>query len=454
MESNKRKKNTVKKQKRFLQFMLLTGFVGIVLFFIFAFTMFRIFGGDHKGSTKPQEQDTKEQVEQAPGKMLQMIGVVKKVDTAEKEMVVYDIEKEQNVSLQVDGTTELKDKYGQPMILAEFQLGQLIQTKYDEKSKKPEFLRLSAQGWEQKQIKDVQIHLEDKTIQVGNTNYQYTDEIIVYYKGQPIELKKIEPVDVVTLRGYKDHVWSVEMEKSHGYIVFSNTSKYTGALVEVDRMHFTTIEEVGKLSVEEGMHKVVVTQEGFEPFVKEVMVNAEDTTEINLSELKPKSGNLEVHVNVSDYEVFIDGVLYPANQLIPLAYGDYQITVQKKGYKKWNKSEKINSEYKRLDIQLEKVEQEQTNKLVTLSVDTNPSDAEVYIDDAFIGMSPVQTKVKYGDHNVTLRKKGYRDMRIPITIDTGSKKKDCIFTLQKDDNAQESQDPSIMIPEENINESY
>jgi len=56
----------------------------------------------------------------------------------------------------------------------------------------------------------------------------------------------------------------------------------------------------------------------------------------------------------------------------------------------------------------------------TVSVNTVPQGAEVYVDDQFYGNSPATLKLKPGKHTIRVKMAGYKDWSRDLSTDSGS----------------------------------
>ncbi|WP_058485854.1 PEGA domain-containing protein [Defluviitalea phaphyphila] len=430
------KRNSAKSQSNFVRFIFLTGLGGIlILILMFVILFSAITKEDNNVKNEDTiledktslEDETKEELEELKEEKEEIIGLVIK-PPEDNSITVLNVEDEQEIILKIEIGTEMKDVYGNAMSLKEFQVGDIIKTKYNKTNMEAEFLRISGEAWEKKTVTDVKINLENNTIQIGNDLYEYTDNLISIYRGENISLDKILPVDEITLRGYKDKVWFLNVDKSHGYIsvISSDTDEGT---VEIDNNIYMAIKEVKDIPITEGSHKIVIKKDNYEPLVENIQLDYMQTLEISLDNMKKKVGNLIVKANnVSDYKVFIDDVEYPGEQSILLEYGQYHVVVQKEGYKDWNKDITLDQDSIVINVELEK---EDIPKTAEVSINTNPEGADVYIDDMFMGISPIEIDLSYGEHKITIKKEEYNPLSISINIEENQKKRNFIFTLQK-----------------------
>ena len=209
-------------------------------------------------------------------------------------------------------------------------------------------------------------------------------------KNGLISINDISSKDRLTIKGYQDKIWYINVEKSHGFIKINASDEEEGT-VEIGNHISMSLEEAKEIELEEGQHKIVIKIEGYEPLVKNIEIEAGQSYVIDLKDMKKKVGKLQVIAKgLTDYKIYIDDVEYPANEVILLEYGEYNLIVRKEGYKDWTKKFKIQQEMNRIELELEK---EATANLVKMLVDTEPQGAEVYINGAYIGLSPVETQL-------------------------------------------------------------
>lgn len=442
------KHNSAKSQSDFIKFMMITGLGGLLILLLMFGIFFSIMSQDEKENNEAQNISEEEtNLEELPlenvetGEVEKIIGVVSN-EAKDNVIEIINVNTGEGIILNIEAGTELIDIYGEAMTLKEFRVGDIIQTKYDKGSRVPEFFRISGEAWEKEGVKDIKIDTELKTIEIGSNIYSYTDKIITTYKNSFLLIEDISVKDKLTIKGYQDKIWYISVEKSHGYITVNSSDKE--GTVEIGNHLSMNLEEAKNIEVEEGSYKVVVKREGFEPFVKNVQVESGQNYEIDLGEMKKKVGKLQVIAKgLTDYKIYINDVEYPANEVILLEYGDYQMIVKKEGYKDWSKDFKIQQETNRIELELEK---STTSNSVKVIVDTNPQEAEVYIDDIYVGHSPIEKQVSFGHHNITLIKEGYSTFNFPINLEEGKKEKQFLFTLQEDDNKIEiEQNPEDII---------
>lgn len=432
------KRNSAKSQSDFIKFMVLTGFAGLLILLLMFGIFFSMMNSDDKKDKNKESKNTNRQeinmdetsLEDAETGEIEKITAVVSKEAEGNVIEIINVSTGEGIILNIEIGTELKDVYGEAMTLKEFKLGDIIQTKFDKGSRVPEYFRISGEGWEKSGVKNFKIDKELKTIEIGSNVYSYTDKVITMNKNGLISINDISSKDRLTIKGYQDKIWYINVEKSHGFIKINASDEEEGT-VEIGNHISMSLEEAKEIELEEGQHKIVIKIEGYEPLVKNIEIEAGQSYVIDLKDMKKKVGKLQVIAKgLTDYKIYIDDVEYPANEVILLEYGEYNLIVRKEGYKDWTKKFKIQQEMNRIELELEK---EATANLVRMLVDTEPQGAEVYINGAYIGLSPVETQLPYGQYNISIKKEGYSTFDFPVNLEEGRKERQFLFTLQEDD---------------------
>jgi hypothetical protein len=153
------------------------------------------------------------------------------------------------------------------------------------------------------------------------------------------------------------------------------------------------------------------------------------------------SGGIEVTSVPSGADVELDGNIAGSTPcILGVGAGIHTVSVKKNGYKTWKRKMivtggkmNIAAEREALSTAAPTASQSQASGTVasgTIHVISFPSGAEVYIDDAFKGNTPVTFDLKPGQHSVRLFAKDYQNWWKPVTIVAGSEE-DLTATLVK-----------------------
>lgn len=363
--------------------------------------------------------ETEVDTQDEDAEFVRAIAMVKEVNPGENTLDIIDIEQGSNVTLKIDGAVDIKDEYGTLLTLAQLDLGDIIETKYDKNTLRPESVQITGQTWERKNVQNLLYDQENKTIQVGNDIFKYTDDLVILYGGEPISYDKLDPVDQVSVKGYKDTIWTITLEKSHGTIKLKNHEKFIGGTIEFGKTTQEITEET-EIKVLVGVQNIVIAKEGMTSYITQVIVEEGQEVVIDVGAVLPTAGNVSFTVIPSDVKLYIDNKLYSdLSKPIPLDFGTYTLRVEKENYVPYESQLVINEAFMTVEINMNK-------NPMYIHVD-QPAGCELYIDSNYIGIIPVNAPIDPGPHSITIRKDGYYSKMHSIQVDdTG---KDVYFTF-------------------------
>lgn len=348
------------------------------------------------------------------GQTVSGIGIILGVDSGKKSVGFLDSTTESSSTLFVDGATELRDKYGNSMVFNEFEIGDIVDVQFKKSGNILLYLKISPQYWEHSEVTKVKVSPDTKSITYNNEKYGYGDNLIVKYKSENFDITKLSDIDLVTIRGYSDKVLLVDVIKRHGAIILEENTDIINGTVEIDGGDFIALEP-REVSVLEGRHQIIVRGSNIEPFTTEKTVEAGETYKLDLSEVVFNKGVMSFKINESDVKLTVNGEDRNPSEPLVLDYGEYEIVAEKEGFNKFEKTVTFDTAKLEVEIELERL-----LKISAITISTTPEGANVYIDDQYVGISPVTVSVTYGSHVITVRKDGYITVDIPIDVSIDS----------------------------------
>lgn len=351
------------------------------------------------------------------------VGVIKEADHDRKQFIFLSFDDNKNYTLKATGKTELKDKYDNSMSLQEFKVGDIVDFVYDD-NKKLTSLKLSESGWTEEKIQGVSVNTDNRKISFGKKTYSYSEMLSVTFKDEESDLSQINELDTVTLTGYENTIYSINIIKGHGIIQITNKDKIKDGTFEVDKNIYKTLSEIGSVTVTEGNHKILVKGSNCDSYTKDITVTANETTTVDLSEVQIKQGVLLIKANVSDYLLTINNTPELSREPLVLEYGAYNVKLEKEGYTSFETQIVLDSEQKTVNAELK-----QEVAMGKVTINSTPEGAEVYIDNAKMGYTPVSSQITQGKHNIIVKKDGYIDVTY-TGIDVTEKENIFNITLQ------------------------
>ena len=248
------------------------------------------------------------------------------------------------------------------------------------------------------------------TVSNGVSTYEYDKNTLFIYNGELIKAEDMDKSDVVTLKGVDDKVWTVTVEKYHGYIKLENVDKIDNPVITIDGEEVEF--EENQAAVSAGAHSLGISGSNIEELTVDIHITAGEGYSVDLASVQEKTGVLTLNVNVDDCIIVVDGKQVSKDSPVVLSLGTYPISVSAEGYKTYNGTVEIDEPLVEVDIELEKIEV----KTATITVDSTPQGATVYANDAVIGVTPFTTQINYGDYRITFKKDGYIDYNVDTSV--------------------------------------
>lgn len=410
----------VQKKESSYKFLLLI-FLSIFIFMVVFLLVFLSMGGKStKKVTPPPVIENNEQptqnITQVPKeeeeKQLQQEMVLIKEINSNKELIVYDIANNKTETVKTDKATEIFDKNGKKINLSEISEGDIVKVSLDDKDELVVQINYTNDMWIQEQISGAKVQPNGKTITVANKVYYYTDETIFLYKNKVIPPQKIDEIDILSLKGMNNKIWFVDVLEYHGYIAIKNKDKIKDGTIQINNEKEIYLSDVEKVIVSEGAHSIVIKGSNIEPYTADIFIVADEEFSIDLSDAQAKTSVLILKTNVENYQLYMNGTSVNYSEPLVLTQGEYSLKITKDGYLPWE--QKVNLIEPSMEITANLTEEIKKGNLV---ISTEPTAAYVYVDNQYIGVSPIMINLEYGEHRFLVKMDGYQDISSPVTID-------------------------------------
>ena len=373
--------------------------------------------------------------------------VIKQINQSKQTITFYNIVRKRSYTLNFDGTTGLYDKYGSSISIEQVNAGDIVDVLFLKEKKMLASLKMSESSFELQEVKRFNINEKTKEIIIGENTYRFEDELLIFSKGKPAQLMDINQVDTLNVQGIDRTVYSVSVDKGHGYLRLKNDEYFWGGWIEVGQEIIRPIEEGMLLVVPEGKYDVVLSTKGLTD-VRSVTIKRDKETELDIGNLKKdedlkKYGTLIIAVSPDTAAVYIDGQEADISGPCKVEYGIHQLMAKAEGYQTVTQYIKVGQESAALEIVMEKetaesVSSNSTNSSVSgndaasasggrLTIDA-PDDVEVYVDGSYVGITPISFAKSEGIHVITLRKSGYETKSYTINISNASTNESMSFS--------------------------
>lgn len=416
-EKSQKQKNPKKlppQKSKYPVFMTLAIGCGIIVFVILFIIMQNTFSTGKK-SNKVEENYTYEPTtysytsseSQINELTDEYMGVIRMKSDSFNAVTIYNITADENADYTIAGKTEMRDEYGKTLVFEEFAEGDLITFAYD-KDNNLISMKKTDKGFKETLQNGFKINTVDMTIAAGMKTYSYSEMTKFLYRNEEFDPKLLDSsIDIITISGYNDKIWSVTLNKGHGEIEIIKNDKIKNGIIEIDTSVYKKLSDADTIKLNEGFHKIVIKGDNIDSFTKEIGLTVNEKFTLNLSEINIRAGKVTIKTNVTDFALYINGNLELSREPLELEYGNYTIEIVKYGYTTYSSQFKVNSPEKTINAQLTK-----EVKMGTLTVNSTPTGASLMIDGNSVGTTPYSSDVTQGEHSITLKKDGYKDITI------------------------------------------
>lgn len=371
-------------------------------------------------------------------------------DQENSAVVFMNMETGKQYTLYYDGTTYVKDKHDGPMTISQVEPGDVVDVTFLKGKKRLASIKQSPQAWVYDEIENYDFGGPNKTASIGSTTYSLPDDVVVLSEGRRSEVMDVVAQDVVSVSGIDHKIYSISVERGHGYLRLKNDQALIGGWIEVGNSVIREITEDMLLVVPEGSYQVLLSHNGVSA-TKDVIIERNKEVVLDVSDLEipeSRTGRILFSVTPDTAKVSIDGKVVDISKAVELPYGIHQIHLEAKGYDSLTRYIQVGSEYATISFEMEEEREEERRTVSNNTIDDyqpaepvqkedtlsslsqnalsakggdrvyidSPKNVEVYLDGNYIGISPVSFGKTVGSHTITLRKSGYKTRSYTIYL--------------------------------------
>jgi phosphoribosyl-ATP pyrophosphohydrolase len=314
--------------------------------------------------------------------------------------------------------------------MSQIKAGDIVYITFLKSKKRLASVQLSQEAWVYTGVENYDLGGINKTATIGSNTYSLPDDVVVISEGQRKEVMDIVEKDVLTVCGIGHNIYSISVEKGHGYLRLSNDSALIGGWIEVGNAVIQQITENMLLAVPEGSYQVILSN-GNSSSIKEVVIERNKEVILDVGDVvkeEDKTGKILFSVDPSTATVSIDGEVVDISDEVELSYGIHKVHMEADGYQSLTKYIQVGSAYASISFSMEEGESEDSVSDNSSSDDVEnavtgnkvyidaPTDVEVYLDGSYVGVAPVNFAKVTGSHTITLRKTGYESRSYTIYL--------------------------------------
>lgn len=388
------------------------------------------------------------------------------MDTNKMQIIVKDIYSGNNYVLSYNGGTDVKDYYDGVISMVQLDEGEILDITFDASKKKAKTVYVSKEAFRSSNVTGFKATAASSTITFGSASYMYPDTLVVISDGKILSPAEVMSRDVVTVRGIDNKIYSVTVDKGHGYLTFTGAEDFVGGMVEIGRSFLYTVSKDMMIVVPEGEYEVVMSNNGQEA-QKTVYIAKDMTVTMDFSEFKApanKTGTVEFQILPKDAELFIEGNKTDYSKPVVLEFGTYIINLLSDDYETYTTRITVDSTYQVEKFDLAKIysassgngntsstttaatttqtttTQTTTAQKTTAATTTQattavnettaattgavkvtisqPAGAGVYVDNVYMGTAPLTINKDAGEYVITFKQNGYITKSYIVDVDS------------------------------------
>lgn len=348
-------------------------------------------------------------------------GVLTARDTDNKKMRFVDIVNNVEYEVPYNGGTDIKNRYGTIIAAASMKTGEIYSVTCDSKGNAKTIYGAS-DSWERDGITGLEIDEKSKKLTVGALELSYVSYTTVMSGDEKISIASLVAQDEVTIRGIDKTVYSISLDKGHGYLKLTGIDAFIGGYVSVGKQQLLQVTSGMVITAQEGFHNIEL-QNGSLRADKMVTIEKNQEAGLDFSEyVKPavQNGAVKFLITPEDAILTIDGKETDYSDIVNLSYGTHRISVKASKYVTYTENYTVKTAYETKIIDLTSSD----STKASTSADTGsynvkvtaPVGATLYVDSAYVGVIPCTFKKKAGNRIVTLSKAGFSTVSYTISI--------------------------------------
>lgn len=378
--------------------------------------------------------------------------IVTSIDVSQKEITFQNIDTGKRYTLKFDNLTFFNDRHGNALTSAQIKTGIICDISFYRENKTLKTLDISDKYFNISNVDSFRFYNNGTRMEYLGDKYDLDDFVVVCSGNENISPMEIAEGDILSINGYDHTIYSITLDKGHGYVSIANGDYFIDGYIEIGK-NIRKITKDMVLTIPEGIYDVTISKDGSSG-VKSVTVGRNQEVAIDASDIEivKKYGNVRFVIDPEDASVYIDGEkVEDLNLPVNLEYGVYQLIVRADGYETASNMLSVGSKDATIELTLTKFDKDNadgedadatdekkddTNKKDDASSDSSnddaskddnteskkvyinaPTGAEVYVDGNYIGTVPTSFVKKAGTIVITLRKEGCQTRSYTINFE-------------------------------------
>lgn len=303
--------------------------------------------------------------------------VVVKKDLEAGTVQFQNITSSRRYTLNYDGTTTVYDKNDQALSMEQLKEGSVVTVRFYKPRKALAYVKENPNCISYSNVRNYSMDLRKGTITIGDGLYNISGHVVVVSDGRETDMMEVNQMDVLSVWGYKNMIYGINVEKGHGYLRLQNEDYFVNGWIDIGDSVIRKVAQDMLLVVPEGTHTVTVSNKGSSA-TQEITFARNEEMAWDLGEVEitvVQKGTVIFTLTPATAKVFIDGREVNVSKPVEIEYGLHQMRITADGYDTVAQYIRVAEPSASVAVKLEKSEEESTEETSEASSE-KPSDEE------------------------------------------------------------------------------
>ncbi len=304
--------------------------------------------------------------------------VVVKKDLEAGTVQFQNISTSRRYTLNYDGTTTVYDKNDEALSMEQLQEGSVVTVRFYKPRKALAYIKENPDCISYNQVSNYQMDLRKGTITIGDELFNISGHVVVVSDGKETDMMEVNQMDVISVWGYKNMIYGINVENGHGYLRLQNEDYFVNGWIDVGDSVIRKVAQDMLLVVPEGTHTVTVSHKGSSA-TQEITFARNEEMAWDLGDVEitvVQKGTVIFTLTPVTAKVAIDGREVNVSKPVEIEYGLHQMRITADGYDTVAQYIRVAEPSANIAVELEKSEEteEKSDNKKSESTSENTSD--------------------------------------------------------------------------------
>jgi len=286
--------------------------------------------------------------------------VVVKKDLESGTVQFQNIMSSRRYTLNYDGTTHVYDKNNQALSMEQLKEGSVVTVRFYKPRKALAYVKENPDCISFHHVRSYSMDLRKGTITIGNELYNISGHVVVVSDGRETDMMEVHQMDELSVWGYKNMIYGINVEKGHGYLRLQNEDYFVDGWIDIGDSVIRKVTQDMLLVVPEGTHTVTVSNKGSSA-TQEITFARNEEMAWDLGDVEitvVQKGTVVFTLTPVTAKVSIDGREVDVSKPVTMEYGLHQMRITAEGYDTVAQYIRVAEPSANVSVELEKSEEE------------------------------------------------------------------------------------------------